>query len=285
MSDEESDTNVDPIHIATALIALKSRHHLSNNCIEDILSLLRLLHVNVPSSYKALCTLLRKRSTTHVSPSTHTICPHCENLSSKMRECTTYGANYSPILPSNIPLFYTYNISRQLEAILATSQDILLHNDGISRRRAMRDITDGEVYRKLIENESEPFITLTVNIDGVQPNKGSDQSIWPVSLVINEINRKKRFSIENLIIAGVWPGPSKPSRTQMSLFLKNIVSELCDLEQGHPFQLFPSEDADNFKMIKVFLIGACLDKPAQCLVQYLPEPTAFFGCGHCEIKG
>ncbi|CAF2953832.1 unnamed protein product [Rotaria sp. Silwood2] len=218
LHDEQSDVEIEPLHIATALIALKSRHHLSQSCIEDILALLSILGINTPSSYKALCTLLRKRSKTHLSPSTHTICPHCENLSHEAYSCTTCGAKYSPILPSKIPLFYTYNISQQLEAILATSPDLVLHNKITIRKTAMKDITDGNVYARLIEDDLGPFITLTMNVDGIQPNKGSDQSIWPVLFVINEIKRKKRYSPENTIIAGMWPGPSKPSRTEIFFF-------------------------------------------------------------------
>ena len=30
-----------------------------------------------------------------------------------------------------------------------------------------------------------------MNVDGIPPNKGSDQSLWPILFVINEINRKK----------------------------------------------------------------------------------------------
>ena len=43
------------------------------------------------------------------------------------------------------------------------------------------------------------------------PIKVSDQSLWPVLLVVNEIARRKRFSLENLILGGMWPGPTKPS--------------------------------------------------------------------------
>ncbi|CAF2107921.1 unnamed protein product [Rotaria magnacalcarata] len=285
LDDEQSEATIDLIHVATALIALKSRHNLSQRCIDDILSLLVILGINIPSSYKALCTLLRKRSQTHLSPSTHTICPHCENLSQEVCRCTTCGANYLPILPSKIPLFYTYNISKQLKAILSTSPDLVLHNKNAVRKTTMKDITDGNVYINLIEKDMGSIITLTMNVDGIQPNKGSDRSIWPVLLVINEIKRKKRYSPENTIIAGMWPGPSKPSRNEMSLFFKNIVSDLQDLEKGHVFQLYCPEHDYRCELLKVFLISACCDKPAQCLIQCLPEPTAFFGCGNCEIEG
>ncbi|CAF1316255.1 unnamed protein product [Adineta ricciae] len=285
INDENLGVNIDSVQIAVALITLKSRHRLSNNCVEDILALLRVLGVDVPSSYKALCTILRKRSSTHLNPSKYTICPHCEDLSSAMHECTNCGAKYWPISSANIPLFYTYSISQQLRAIIATSPDLLLSKSTSTSKGSMRDITDGCVYKKLKENQSGLFITLTMNIDGVQPNKGSDKSLWPILLVINEIKRKKRFSLENLVIAGMWPGPSKPSRTQLSLFFKNIVTELQELEQGDLFRLYSSDYNDHSEIIKIFLIGACVDKPAQSIVQCLAEPTAYFGCGHCELEG
>ncbi|CAF1241589.1 unnamed protein product [Adineta steineri] len=266
MPKEEPNKMIDPIHIATALVALKARHHLSNKCIEDILALLQLLKVKVPSSYKALCTLLRKRSSTHLMPTKTTICPHCQMLSSAMDKCTACDAPYAPILSSAIPLFYTYDITRQLEAVLATSEDLVIQISDASTKKIMRDITDGNVYKNLLEKESGPFITLTMNVDGVQPNKGSDQSLWPALFVVNEIKRKKRYSPENVIIGGMWPGPSKPSRAQMSLFFKNIVLELQNLEKGQLFQLYSAEQDDHFDFIKVFLIASCCDKPAQCLV-------------------
>ena len=107
------------MHIATAFIALKSRYHVSNNCTEDILALLKILGINILPTYKALCTLLRKRSKIHLTPSTHTICLHCQNLSSERQKCTACDAKYSLISSICIPLFYTYDIFQQLKAILA----------------------------------------------------------------------------------------------------------------------------------------------------------------------
>ena len=95
----------------------------------------------------------------------------------------------------------------------------------------MRDIADSIKYQTLIQNKLESFIILTMNVDGIQPNKGSDQNIWPALLAKNKINLKKRYSPENVIIAGIWFGLSKPSRIQMSLLFKYIVFELQELEK------------------------------------------------------
>lgn len=284
MSDAEHSTEINEVHIATALIGLKSKHHLSNTCIDDIISLLRLFSRNVPSSYKALCTVLRKRSITHMNPITNTICPHCGAISVAVDSCTSCNANYSPTSVRQVPLFYTYDIGSQIEAILATSSDVSFANQ-VSRNAPMRDITDGEVYQSLLATVPNKFLSLSMNVDGIQPNKGSEHSLWPILMVINEIPWRKRFCLHNLIIAGMWPGPSKPSRKQMSLFFENIVKELVILEQGRRFQLYSTTDDETDQFLKIFLISSCCDKPAQCLIQCLPEPIAYFGCGSCEIKG
>ncbi|CAF4735861.1 unnamed protein product, partial [Rotaria magnacalcarata] len=69
----------------------------------------------------------------------------------------------------------------------------------------------------------------------------------------------------------------------MSLFLRPLIDELLNLERGEHFD-FHDQD-NNAITARVFLIGACCDKPAQAFLQFLPEPTAAFGCGRCEVKG
>lgn len=148
----------------------------------------------------------------------------------------------------------------------------------------MSDIVDGLHYKHLLEQESDAFITLTINTDGIQPYCNAEKSIWPVTLVVNEIDRKKRYSFQNLIIAGVWPGPSKPKRDEMSSFLGVISNELTELEQGFYYEC-RLNSTWTLQFLKVFVICACLDKPAQALVQNLAEPIAKYGCGRCEIRG
>ena len=191
------------VSIAYVLIALKARHHLLNNCIGEILTSLRLIGTHVPSSYKALYALPEKRSSTHLTPSTKRICPHCQTLPFEMRKCAEGASSSSPSSPSDVPVFYTYDISCQLQAASVTSKDLSLCTIGRTRN-GMRELTDGDaVYENLLANKSVPLITLTMNVDGIQTNKGADQSLWPILFVINEIDRKKRFSLQHLIIGGM----------------------------------------------------------------------------------
>ncbi|CAF3863670.1 unnamed protein product [Rotaria magnacalcarata] len=124
-------------------------------------------------------------------------------------------------------------------------------------------------------------LTLTLNVDGVKLSKNSQTTIWPILLVVNEIPPNSRFKIENVIIAGVWPGPSKPSRGEIRLLLRPFIDELLYLESGY---IFDFHDGTTDK-VQVYLIGACCDKPAQAILQCISEPTAAFGCGRCEVSG
>ncbi|CAF1543379.1 unnamed protein product [Adineta ricciae] len=68
----------------------------------------------------------------------------------------------------------------------------------------------------------------------------------------------------------------------MSIFFRALVEELVMLEEGVIFKI--NDDNDTSVFTRIFLIGACCDKPAQALLQHLPEPTAAFDCGRCEVQ-
>ncbi|CAF3617238.1 unnamed protein product [Rotaria sp. Silwood1] len=287
-SSNNSGRRVEAIDISAALLILKARHRLSNRCLSDILKLLRILRVaNVPTSLWKSRKLVNTQSNSHLHMKKQSICPSCKDTSSEVNRCTKCHITYQTILTtSSISIFYHFDIGSQLESILLHTPDLVFQNFLSPPSKRMRDIVDGVFYRNQLKQETDLFITLTMNVDGVQPNKGSDSSIWPVLIVVNEIRRRKRYSLENVILAGVWPGPKKPSRDDMAIFLKGIVNELKCLEAGRKFQL-RSTDGESVEeaFIKVFLVSSCCDKPAQCLVQCLAQPTAKFGCGKCAIRG
>ena len=137
------------------------------------------------------------------------------------------------------------------------------------------------MFRSLREKSTNRISTFTLNIDGIQPSRNTQSTIWPIIMVINELPPQRRFALENIVLAGVWSAKSKPSRDSVKLFLQPLIDELLDLEKGYPFASVDS----NYNAINVYLIAACCDKPAQALVQCIPEPIAAFGCGQCEVEG
>ena len=50
--------------------------------------------------------------------------------------------------------------------------------------------------------------------------------------VVNELPSSVRFSIENIILAGIWPDPSKPSRDQIRLIYRPLIDELLFLNMA-----------------------------------------------------
>jgi hypothetical protein len=219
-------SRIEAIDLSVALIILKARHRLSNRCLSDILNLLRILRVrHVPSSWWMCKKLVREKSIGHLRAKKRSICSSCNEMSEDVNCCSQCQFIYDDIVPApSISIFYHFDISLQLESILLNTRDLVFRDLSVPPTDIMHDIVDGMYYHDRLNQETDRLITLTMNIDGVQPNKGSDNSIWPVLMVINEIRRKKRFSLENLIIAGVWPGPKKPSRDDMAVFLRSRSS-------------------------------------------------------------
>ncbi|CAF4188742.1 unnamed protein product [Rotaria magnacalcarata] len=291
----EVSTNSDPlsrpiekVDLAVALVALKNRHYLSGVCINDICSLLCVL--NVPGAHRSWYQVKKALNKSHSSSLDRTMwwtCSSCKKVSNNEFTCSNSDCSWHFAPPAPIPTsFYTFNIRGQLSSILSTTADMHFPKRTHITPRAtlsMKDIVNGNYYQKILNEESDDILTLTMSTDGIQPFQSTEKSLWPVTFIINEIKRKKRFSYQNLILGAVWPGPTKPKRFEMSAVLETIIVQLKELEKGSYFEC-RSDVGYVSRFLKVFLICACMDKPAQALVQNLPEPTAKFGCGRCEIR-
>ena len=90
----------------------------------------------------------------------------------------------------------------------------------------MHDIVDWIFYQNLLKQETDLFITLTMSVDGVESNKSSDSLIWSMLIVVNEIRRGKKYSLENVMGTGVRLGLKKPLHDNMVNFLQSRLSAL-----------------------------------------------------------
>lgn len=102
-----------------------------------------------------------------------------------------------------------------------------------------RDVYDGRVWRKFMHFEGRPFLAepgklaLMLNMDFFQPFKHSIYSVGVIYLAVMNLPRKERFLKENIIIAGVIPGPKEPNAQQLNCYLKPLVDDLLVLwERG-----------------------------------------------------
>lgn len=252
---------------------LKKRHRLSTKCIDDILGLLNSLDVrNTPSSWHTVKKLLNESKPTSINCC---ICPACSQHSVNRQVCS----NCSTSQNERVPSFQSFSITEQIEKIIVNNDDLDFFYD--SQSTALRDVRDGSVFKSLRRTTTDKVLTLTLNIDGIQPSRNARSTIWPILMVINDLPPHRRFALENLILAGVWSAKSKPSRDDARSFLQPMIDELRNLEKGHLFRT----SADFHQFIRVYLISACCDKPAQALIQCISEPIAAYGCGRCEVPG
>ena len=273
--------------MATALVLLKARHKLSNSCVTDICHFLRLLKVpDAPKSYSHILRLFNDESSTKKESTMIHICTECSQPCMDLSHCDNTDCGQHQFFNQSPLQFLHMPILPQIRDILSRSQNLNLQRQEQPPVIVdhMEDICDGSAYHCILcEQLQTKFISLVMNIDGIQIAKSSNASLWIISLAINELERRERFKMKNIIIAGVSASKKKPSREQMYAILTPIVQELQQLEYGRYFDLSTSKQS--LQPLRIFLLAACLDKPAQALVQNLGEPIGSYGCGRCEIRG
>lgn len=99
------------------------------------------------------------------------------------------------------------------------------------------DCYEGKVWKDFQAVDDEPFLSLPnnyalmLNIDWFQPTKHGLHSIGVLYLVVMNLPREERFKPENVIIAGIIPGPKKP-KLHVNTFLQPLIDELIDLWDG-----------------------------------------------------
>ena len=144
------------------------------------------------------------------------------------------------------------------------------------------DIYDGSIYRELVDDgfmSNQNNITLTWNMDGVPLYKSSKLSIWPFFLVINELPYSQRFKRENMILAGLWFGKTKPA---VNIFLNSFRKSLKKLCRGISVNIPNSND---LLQVKGIVICRTCDLVAKCHFLNMKQFNGDYGCQNCNEKG
>ncbi|CAF1378024.1 unnamed protein product [Didymodactylos carnosus] len=296
MFNDQFQRDCDETDISVCLLTLKTKHNLTFECLSDIRKLLIVLKVqNVPSSIYHIRKLIntKGRSTPRTLSSTGTssmiICQKCERVSFSKTSCSHTDCENHEKYTTNPYNYIYFDICDQLQQIFRREQHINFFTPENKPfiNTSMHDIYDGKVYRSLFSqvetNQTNYIMTLMMNVDGVAIGNNTEQSLWIITCAINEIKRKQRFKIQNVVVGGICSCYKKPSRAIMQILLKPIVNQLLLLEEQHLFQIKGTKN--EYKLIRMYLIGACNDKPANSLVQNAPEPIAKYGCSRCELCG
>ena len=235
---------------------------------------------NVPKSSAHIKRIILSRSTTHfTSPSYY--CSKCNQLSSKETNCSNINCEENKFFSKSPPVFTSlYNLKSKMYYYVRFPSLYLQR-----RRRSIltnsSDISQGEFYKKIIKNEENNFMTLTMNVNGISIVKSSKSSLWMITFVINELKKFERFRVENVLVRGIAFGQSKPTRKEISVYLQSIVNELLILENEHCFQNYDG----NIEFLRIVLVAGSMDKPDQVLVQNISEPNGAYCCGKCLLQG
>lgn len=99
------------------------------------------------------------------------------------------------------------------------------------------DVFDGQIWNDFLNPGGIPFLSLPynfafiVNVDWFQPFQHTQYSCGAVYAAVLNLPRSIRYSVNNMILLGIIPGPKEPELT-MNTFLDPLVKDLLTLWDG-----------------------------------------------------
>ena len=130
-------------------------------------------------------------------------------------------------------------------------------------RGRIKDVWDGSVLHRLSHPgqffSSKSALALSLNTDGVPLFKSSSWSLWPVFLTILNLPANIRMKAENVLLAGLWYGPTKPPMKQL---LEPVLENLQHLSAPGVVVRTPS----GLRTIYARLVMGVFDLPAKAAV-------------------
>ncbi|KAL7289569.1 hypothetical protein TKK_0016538 [Trichogramma kaykai] len=134
----------------------------------------------------------------------------------------------------------------------------------------LSDVYDGikyrEFYHSLSDSEEKNYVTAVFNTDGASKFKCSQQSAWPLYLMINEL--PKQIRMKHLVVCGLFFGPKKPDMTifiDKFVTLVNNITISCTLKNEE-------------RSLKLYILTCCVDAVARAPIQGLKQFNGTFGC-------
>lgn len=229
---------------------------------------------------------LESKKCSYVQFPSHPQCQHrkpCGTLLMKKVRSRPKGVSLYP------RLVYCY------KSVIESLQEMLKRPDFMKKCELWRDrqvhpgvysdVYDGTVWKEFLIRDGTPFLSVPsnyafqLNVDWFNPFKHTKHSEGAIYLSIMNLPRKECFLQENIILAGVIPGPHEPSRLMNSL-LNPLVKELKKLWRGVILK-----DYDNRPiMVRAALLCSSCDVPAGRKVCGFVGHGARKGCSKCLLS-
>ena len=136
------------------------------------------------------------------------------------------------------------------------------------------------MYRKLRAKGviGDNDISIQFNVDGVELQKSSKKSLWPLIVGVNELPPRLRRN--NPLLCAVWYAEKKPN---MNMFLEPFVEEMIDL-YANGFESTTYGSKEKIK-IKVHTLFCTTDSVARPCRQNMKQYNGRYGCAYCLHEG
>ena len=266
------------------LLALKLKHGLTSDAVEDISKLVN--YVSQGENVARSKYLLDKEfsSATIEACEFHHICSQCRSyiglsVNGKLN-CPNVDCNNSEPVHFHHNSFFMYlPVKRQLIDLLE-NHDMASKIDKCNRipNDTICDIFDGECYMRSMPVSDKDNLSLTFSCDGVPIFKSSTCSIWPILCTVNELPASLRK--KHVLLVSLWFGSDKPN---MHVYFEPFVKETSDLYSNG----FNWTDPNNKRVVHTklqVLVGVC-DTVARPLLQNFKQFNGKHGCGYCLDEG
>ncbi|XP_029157325.1 uncharacterized protein LOC114929811 [Nylanderia fulva] len=180
--------------------------------------------------------------------------------------------------------FLSIDLRYQIELLLKAKSIRTAYMQSINSRKGtqqynyINDIHDGELHKKVIANSAH-IVSYNISTDGAPLGHKTKRSIWPLSVILNDLPPKIRF--ENVLLAGIMVVKQEPTPKLMNLYLTVFVEQADALrEKGISMTL----DSGQTTFTSTTLCFST-DSVARALTQYRVKYNGYFGCSYCYQKG
>lgn len=265
-----------------AILTFILTHKLTGLAVSDLLSLIE-MHCG-PDNLCLRSNYMFKKYFRMIGKNLIMCCYYCSNCQvplqrqdSICRECA--GQH-------DVAYFIQFPISDQLKSLFAKPgfyEALQFRFNRIKKNEAnLEDVYDASIYQECMQTgflANPNNISFFAYFDGMALFKKSVFSIWPLYLTINELKYSQRTKKENVVLAGIWFGKTKPNP---NLFLQPISDSLSNLENdGTDVSLHNGQNIN----VKAKLIGAVGDMPAKAIFMRLKHYNGAFSCFYCMAEG
>lgn len=182
--------------------------------------------------------------------------------------------------------FLSIDLRHQIELLLKAKNIRTAYVQSVNSRKGtqqysyINDIHNDELYKKVIARLAY-VVNYNVSTDGAPLGHKTKRSIWPLSVILNDLPPKIRF--ENVLLAGIMIVKHEPTPKLMNLYLTTFVEQANALsEKGISVSMTFGSDQTTFTPTTLCF---STDSVARALIQWRVQYNGYFGCSYCYQKG